>query len=181
MAAERLTVIVITRPTRSCAPADEAARITALLDSGAVDRVHVRKDEPEAARELLALLPGRLAGRLSVHRLQPVPPVWAHGAQPDAPSCSCHSLDEAEHEAPRRRYLFLSPVFDSISKPGYRAVAFNPVRVRALGRKAVALGGVTPELFGRVRGLGFAGAAMLGSAWEGDVNDFINRISCYNS
>ena len=85
-------------------------------------------------------------------------------------SRSCHTLDEiAAH--PACDYLFLSPLFDSISKSGYRA-AFTDGELRdaaargLLGERVVALGGIRPELLPRVRELGFGGAALLGAVWR---------------
>ena len=80
------------------------------------------------------------------------------------------TLDEiAAH--PACDYLFLSPLFDSISKSGYRA-AFTDGELRdaaargLLGERVVALGGIRPELLPRVRELGFGGAALLGAVWR---------------
>ena len=64
-------------------------------------------------------------------------------------------------------YSFLSPVFDSISKPGYRA-AFSHDQLRAIlsnpvmRQKLVALGGVTPARIPILASLGFQSAALLG-------------------
>jgi len=80
-------------------------------------------------------------------------------------------------------YCFLSPVYDSISKAGYRAAGFlAPGEGRrrrlaaALGRSPVpvlALGGVGPGKLAELRDAGFAGAAVLGAVWRagggGDV------------
>lgn len=182
--AERLRLIGITRPGTADSTEAEARRIVALLDSGALGRMHIRKDDAAGAYRLIGALPARLHGRLSLHRVA-VPdgsPVWAHG--PEGRSCSCHTLDEAEVEVGRRDYLFVSPVFDSISKPGYRAVTFDTDRIRRLttrgGATLTALGGVTPERLAQVRQMGFGGAAMLGCLWEGDVNETIDRLLCYN-
>lgn len=84
-------------------------------------------------------------------------------------SCSAHSWAEVRRWEGVADYLFLSPLFDSLSKPGYRA-AIDPVqarrelRVPRVGR-VVALGGITPERIARVRAIGFDGAAALGSLW----------------
>ena len=78
-------------------------------------------------------------------------------------SRSCHSLDELTAEA---NYLFLSPIFDSISKPGYRA-AFSAEELRGkVDGRVFALGGVTFEQLPYIQELGFGGAAMLGAAWR---------------
>lgn len=62
-------------------------------------------------------------------------------------------------------YATLSPIFDSISKQGYKA-AFNFDELQSALSKlklpVIALGGVTPEKIPLLTTLGFKGAAMLG-------------------
>lgn len=66
-------------------------------------------------------------------------------------------------------YVFLSPIFDSISKQGYKA-AFTRAElteIRAiLSQNVYALGGITFDNLKEVEQLGFCGAAMLGGFWE---------------
>ncbi len=67
--------------------------------------------------------------------------------------------------------MFLSPVFDSISKPGYGS-RFSTEELReAAGKglinaKVYALGGVDPSRFAELEALGFGGVALLGAAWQ---------------
>ena len=83
-------------------------------------------------------------------------------------SRSCHSIDEVVRYKAQCDYVFLSPIFDSISKQGYSA-AFSCSALLEwssagiIDSKVFALGGVTPDRIGRLRALGFGGAAMLGS------------------
>ncbi|TGE06352.1 thiamine phosphate synthase [Hymenobacter fodinae] len=90
-------------------------------------------------------------------------------------SASLHTLhDVLSHRWPYH-YVFLSPIFPSISKPGYQA-DFKPEALEhALGHlrgrrgyipKVVALGGVTPTNLPWVQQAGFAGAAVLGGIWQ---------------
>ena len=82
-------------------------------------------------------------------------------------SRSCHSLEEVKRYKDACDYVFLSPIFDSVSKQGY-ASAFTDATLRQascdgiIDHKVVALGGVTPDKIGYLRRLGFGGAAMLG-------------------
>lgn len=66
-----MLLIGITRPGIEKDPGKEAARIVTLLESGALDRFHIRK--PGAKREevaqLLDLIPAELHQRLSLHSL----------------------------------------------------------------------------------------------------------------
>ena len=77
-------------------------------------------------------------------------------------SISIHSLDEIEGKE-NFDYFFISPVFDSISKEGYKAAFDLDVLSKKIrGKKAIALGGVSPEKFSQLKSLGFIGAALLG-------------------
>lgn len=67
-------------------------------------------------------------------------------------------------------YVFLSPIFDSISKSGYHSAFTLEVLQQAaahniIDEKVVALGGVTPDKVKWLRQIGFGGAAMLGAVW----------------
>lgn len=74
-------------------------------------------------------------------------------------------------------YCLLSPIYPSISKPGYgggysgSAAAF-PDRQQLADALAgarypvLALGGVTPDRFAELAAMGFAGAVLLGSIWQ---------------
>jgi thiamine-phosphate pyrophosphorylase len=90
-------------------------------------------------------------------------------------SLSCHTLDEIEQH-PDMDYLFLSPIFDSISKQNY-ASRFPESLLYALKEKGVihekiiALGGVNQHNISKVKEYGFGGAAVLGGLWE----DFQNQ------
>ena len=78
-------------------------------------------------------------------------------------------------------YRFLSPIFDSISKNGYRA-AFTAEELRTaaarglLGDRTLALGGITPDRLAAVRDYGFGGAALLGSIWQQPSPEALHRI-----
>lgn len=90
-------------------------------------------------------------------------------------STSFHSLEELSRHRRRYHHVFLSPIFNSISKVGYSA-AFPPQELQAaLGRWAarrgyrpqvVALGGIDASTLGPARELGFTGAAALGAIWQ---------------
>lgn len=164
---------------------DEAASITRLLDSGRFTDVHLR--HPDALRrEMLRLIenvPQRLHGRLHLHghfdlanefnlgglhlnRRCPAPPEGYSGLL----SASCHSIAEVERcRDAGLTYVTLSPIFDSLSKPGYRG-AFSTQQLTRLdtvtGIDIVALGGVTPDNIGQLAPYNFAGYAMLTAAWN---------------
>jgi thiamine-phosphate pyrophosphorylase len=66
-------------------------------------------------------------------------------------------------------YVFLSPVFDSISKKGY-GQAFTPgalkYAINNAKTKVIALGGVSPKNISKAKEYGFSGVALLGAIWN---------------
>lgn len=164
--------------------ADEAGAIGLLLDEG-VDRVHLRKPQSgeQQMRRLIESLPERYYGRITLQDHLPLAVEYGmggvhlnsrNGCVPDGfaglVSRSCHSLDEVAACA-GEDYLFLSPIFDSISKAGYCAAFTDDELRRAsacgiLGERVVALGGVRPHNLPLLREYGFGGAALLGCIWR---------------
>lgn len=159
----------------------EAAFISRLL-AGGVDVVHLRKPgsaEAECAGLLEALSEDERA-RVVVHdhfglaARYGLMGIHLNSRNPSVPegfrgqlSRSCHSLEEVRRFKPECGYVFLSPVFDSISKQGYSSAFSSGELHRAaasgiIDSRVVALGGVTPERLPYLRSLGFGGAAMLG-------------------
>ena len=88
-------------------------------------------------------------------------------------SRSCHSIREVIQHKSECDYLFLSPIYDSISKEGYGA-AFSRIELKRaaeeeiIDNKVFALGGVSLEHIPEVRSLGFGGAAVLGALWQAE-------------
>lgn len=77
---------------------------------------------------------------------------------------------------PRFSYMFLSPIFDSISKEGYRsAFPMEVIRSAAedglIDRRVFALGGVCASNIAETQAAGFGGAAVLGAMWKGCDTD----------
>ncbi len=160
----------------------EDLAICRLLDSG-WSRVHIRK--PGAAkREVEALIekiPDKYYPLLSVHdyfdlavkynlggvhlnQRNPAPPPGWSGLM----SRSCHSIGETIRFS-HLDYVTLSPVFDSISKPGYKGrFSDEELRNADLG-KVVALGGVTMSKIDQLKEFGFRGATMLSEAWKSNM------------
>lgn len=84
-------------------------------------------------------------------------------------SVSCHSIEELKM-ACGVDYAFLSPVFDSISKPGYRS-AFDPEQIAGFLKEkdrppVIALGGVNRINIKKAVQAGFEGVALLGAVWS---------------
>ncbi len=77
-------------------------------------------------------------------------------------------LDEMSYSY---NYVFLSPVFDSISKKGYLS-NFTELQITTTLEKTkckvIALGGVDDEKVVKAQKLGFSGVAVVGYIWESD-------------
>lgn len=160
---------------------DEAERICRMLESEGYDFVHIRKPDwdIDRMRDLLGKIPSGLLHRIRIHScfslLEEFPGMGVHlnHRYPDPPRCgasamtrSMHSLEELSM-AGCYDYVTLSPIFDSISKTGYKA-AFDieTLRHHIEGKNVVALGGVTEDKFPLLEEAGFIGGAMLGNAWR---------------
>lgn len=161
------TIIAITPPLIFD---DEADWVRRLLDSGAADRVHLRHPSASSA-EMQTLLqqigtayhnrislhdhPELIGGSLGFHFNSRNP--WRQLNGTGCRSMSLHCPTELPYPVD---YVTLSPVYDSISKPGYHAVPdLDPT---VFDVPVIALGGVTPDRYDDLRRRGFAGAAMLG-------------------
>jgi thiamine-phosphate pyrophosphorylase len=87
---------------------------------------------------------------------------------------SCHSFEEVEMYKDDYDYLFLSPIFNSISKQGYMssfsdAELLQASREGVIDRKVIALGGVTFDKIPYLKDLNFGGVAMIGAIYNTDV------------
>lgn len=175
-----MLIIAITSPK---AVVGEAALIRGLLARD-IDLVHLRKPEADIdyCRELLEQLTPSERARIVVHdhfalyeeyalrgvhlnrNITHYPPDY-RGSR----SRSCHSLEEVVRYKEECDYLFLSPIFDSISKAGYCSKFSRYELQRAadegvIDHRVVALGGVTRDKIPYLESLHFGGAAMLGAA-----------------
>lgn len=182
-------VIIIT-PVR--VRRDELRFVTTLLDSGIVDRVHLRHPDADksAIADILASLRPEHLSRISLHdhydlasrfdgigihfnSRNPRCDIQCSGLR----SAGVHNTDELA-AAKGVDYVLASPVFDSVSKPGYKA---NPDIVNVIQNAdmpIIALGGVTPDRFDGLKKQGFAGGAMLGFADVpfADLNKVLDSI-----
>jgi thiamine-phosphate pyrophosphorylase len=81
-------------------------------------------------------------------------------------STSVHSVEAYNGLPEHFSYAFLSPVFDSISKPDYRAVPFDFSEKQNRPVKLIGLGGIREDNVNQVFRMGFDGAAVLGTIWK---------------
>lgn len=190
-------MIVITRPEIY---EGEEEQINALLEAESSFILHLRK--PSASAEeyarLLQSVPQRFLNRVclcdhfELADQFEVGGVHLGGRQPSYSggrrlrvSKSCHGFSELEHIRDYA-YVFLSPIFNSISKVGYNA-AFSQDELVAASRshlineKVVALGGINAETLPLLSDLGFGGVAVLGIVWkEFSVQRFLHLVELEN-
>ncbi len=171
-----MKLIAITTPTFWHGETDAICR---LLDSGWM-RVHIRKPSASKIRiaELIEKIPLKYRQRLSLHdhfdlaikygiggihlnQRNPLPPTGWTGLI----SKSCHSIEETKLFS-CLDYVTLSPIYDSISKSGYKSKFTSSTLMNTDLRKVYALGGVTFSRLEQLKELGFSGAAMLSEAWK---------------
>ena len=172
----------------------EAHLLATLLGAGA-EILHLRKPGWPAAQveHLILSIPEPFHARLVLHghpglvrryRLGGLHLTGAARAATRRPplllpgqtlSTSFHSLAEISQHRRRYDYVFLSPIFDSISKDGYGSAFELPVLQAFFQQRAVrtgyhtpvlALGGITAANLALVQSAGFAGAAVLGTVWQ---------------
>lgn len=177
-----MKVIVITdeRPVT-----DELDTVLALLGAGAY--LHVRKPgwSDEELSHYLDVLPKATRKRVSIHEhghlaesfglrgihLKSQQPVNGFAQWSGNLSKSFHSLEDLRSCQLKLDYAFLSPIYDSLSKPGY-ASDFSKDELKAQlptlrqQMPIYALGGITPERMADVCALGFDGVAVLGAIWQ---------------
>lgn len=173
---------------------DEGEWIATILREG-WDAVHLR--HPAASlnemRRVIESVPQQFHSRLRLHghfeltnefnigglhlnSRCPAPPANYRGRL----SRSCHSVGEIASADSALEYVTLSPVFDSISKPGYTA-AFSDSDLSEIETFSspivIALGGVTPRHIDVIRRWGFGGYAVLGYLWEATGrHDLVDRL-----
>jgi hydroxymethylpyrimidine kinase/thiamin-phosphate pyrophosphorylase len=177
----------------------EAIFIDKLFSQG-LDLLHLRKPEAslEAYKRLLLQIPKHWYSRIVLHEHFALAEKFGlHGIHlnrrcsqvPDSfrgsISCSCHTLEEVKKQKASKDYVFLSPIFDSISKVGYHA-AFSPTLLKqaaienVIDEKVIALGGITANNIPLVKEWHFGGVALLGDIWkrmsDPQVDEYLNHI-----
>lgn len=102
-------------------------------------------------------------------------------------SRSCHTIEELESYK-QYDYLFLSPIFNSISKSGYVSNFSEKDLSDAFSRRlidshVVALGGIDDSNIEKTASYGFGGVAVLGAVWQDfDIDhDFIQLMDRFQN
>ena len=180
-----MKLIAITQPSII---EGESSYICRLFESG-IDIVHLRKPDAdiEQCRRLLRELSDEERRKIVIHdHHELINEFDLKGLHfnknitivPDDykgfKTRSCHSFEEVMKYKNDYDYLFLSPIFDSISKVGYKS-AFTEEMLKdasvkgVIDEKVVALGGVTFNRIPYLKELNFGGAAMMGVLVSYDI------------
>lgn len=177
-----MKLIVVTAPTFFV---EEDKIITALFEEG-LDILHLRKPETPAmySERLLTLIPAKYHKRIITHEhfyLQEefsLMGIHLNTRNPKEPhdysghiSCTCHSLDEVRNKKHFYDYLFLSPIYNCITKTGVTS-GFTAEELRQaekskiIDSKVMALGGITSDNILEIKDYGFGGAVIMGDLWN---------------
>ena len=177
-----MKLIVVTTPTFFV---EEDKIITALFEEG-LDILHLRKPETPAmySERLLSLIPEKFRRRIVTHEhfylkeefnLMGIHLIVRNPKEPHDyfghVSCSCHSVEEIKNKKHFYDYVFMSPVYNCITKAGTPS-AYTPEELRAAGKekiidsKVMALGRINLDNILDIKDFGFGGAVVLGDLWN---------------
>lgn len=174
-------MIVITNPT----PVENEINIIHSLFAEGLLLLHIRKpDYTEAETESFITKIGlefkdrlvlhhhhKLAENSGIKRLHYPEKDRSHFTITDAhpKSTSVHAIESFNGLSETYQYAFLSPVYQSLSKPQYFPTVnvFQKLQKRTNYKtQLVALGGITPENIQQTLENGFDAVALLGSLWN---------------
>lgn len=164
---------------------EEDKILTTLFEEG-LDILHLRKPDtpPMYSERLLSLIPEQYHKRIVTHdhfylkEEFNLMGVHLNNRNPNIPlnykghvSCSCHSLEEVKQKKAHFNYVFMSPIFDSISKKEYLSNFSTDELKKAskeglIDKKVIALGGINGQNIQTIKKYGFGGAALLGDIWD---------------
>ena len=190
-----MRIIAITTPK---VDDNDICLIQHLLEAG-VDIIHLRKPESNIyeCRKLLSGLTKEQRQKIIVHdflelynefslkgihinkRIQSLPDNY-NGYK----TRSCHSFEEIQQYKNEYDYLFLSPIFDSISKEGYKS-GFTEQELQEasacgiIDEKVTALGGITFDSIPYLKKLNFGGVAMIGGIYNINALEQLKDIESY--
>lgn len=190
-----MELIVISSPSPLAA---EGRLINQLFQAG-MSCFHLRKPDRgfETIRDLLGEIEPGYHDRIALHQFHEMAPelgitrlhyteaarsrtppsaFWKHRKAGCTLSTSIHQLN-ALNGLEHFDYAFYGPVFNSISKPGYtRTVPDNFICPKADHQaRLIALGGIQACNLGKIKQMGFDGAAVLGTLWN-DPHQTLQRF-----
>lgn len=187
-----MRIIVISSPSRR---EGEISDIIALFESG-LEYFHLRKPKMgmKEYEEFLINIPSKYHHRIVIHSYFNLAQKynvkgihltskhkkqafktwlrvkWLKFKKPHLTvSTSMHSLSKIKTHKDFE-YVFLSPIFDSLSKKGHIS-QFDLNHLKNLFRdkdNIIALGGVDASKYEEIKNAGFGGLALLGAVWENE-------------
>lgn len=189
-----MKIIAITTPKVTI---EDTPIIKSLIDRG-INTVHLRKPDSniDECRKLLSELTDAQRAKIIIHDYPELyfefslKGIHINRNITNLPNNyngfktrSCHSIEELKIYKNNYDYLFLSPIFDSISKHGYKSKFSAEVLRKAsedgiIDKKIIALGGVTLDKIPYLKELNFGGGAMMGAIYS---IDYLYHIKNYSS
>lgn len=168
---------------------NEVSMAQRLFQAG-LQVLHLRKPgyTTEEYRQYIEQIDTAFRNRIVLHGAYPIAPMLGvagiHINEPrrqsgDYPmlnreymSTSCHHWETITEVAPLFGRVFISPLFDSISKAGYAAttavdgIEDTRTQLGAQCPQIVGLGGITTANIALLKSMGYDGAATLGAIWQ---------------
>jgi thiamine-phosphate pyrophosphorylase len=172
-------IIVITAPG---AIGGETETCVELLKAG-LHRLHIRKPfhSKSETRCFIEKIPPEWREKLVIHRHPDLMQEMKLGGchfpyrdcitvmdnRPASSSCSVHGWTEAQAVIHCCSYVFISPVFNSISKQGYAAnSSLLNIPPQLQGLNIFALGGVNETNARKAMDMGYRGIVLMGYLWQ---------------
>ena len=188
-----MKIIAITAPKMI----DEDAYLISNLLKIGIHSIHLRKPEAtiNECRQLLTKLTKEERAKIIIHDY---PELYTEfslkgihinkniTSLPDSyngfKTRSCHSFEEITKYKHEYNYLFLSPIFDSISKAGYKSRFSKEELLQAstsgiIDHKVIALGGITLDMIPNLKQLNFGGIAMIGGIYNTNALNQLQKIN----
>ncbi len=173
-----MKLIVISNPVNLN---NERALLCSLFENG-LEYFHLRKPDftSDEMEEYIQQIPAEYLSKIVIHshhyladkyNLKGKHKTFEQAVKTGFLSASFHSTDELMECNYNYEYVFLSPIFDSISKENYKST-FNKNELKSfLGSynktpEIIALGGINDETIHQVTDMGFDGVAVLGAIWN---------------
>ena len=172
---------------------DEIEVLVELFNLG-LTTYHLRKPEwpAEKTQQWISLLPKEFYSRVvlhnhfelakkfelkGIHLSEKNKPEAGYLSKYKITSASFHTLEDLRANAFPYEYVFLSPIFNSISKAEYKsnfdlgllAGVLNAIKLQNTSApKIFGLGGINSQNILALKSAGFSGAALLGSVWQSE-------------
>ncbi|OHX66949.1 thiamine phosphate synthase [Flammeovirga pacifica] len=189
-------LVGITKPTFF---SNEAEQICFWLSHG-IDVMHLRKPNAsiDEIEDLIKVIPTKYFPQITLHQYHELVEkynlggihlreaerikiseeqliIWKNKGK--RLSSSVHQVEKIVLVNELFDYLFLSPVFDSISKEGYTSnkAILETMKTNSFSRHLIALGGISPLTIPNLKDTSFKGAALLGYLWEESPTKLLSK------